>query len=150
MLLLLESEFMALIFIVIYIGAIAVLFLFVIMMLNVKSINSTKDIAKYFPISNFIGLFVLIVISSCIFKTFPENSYNHSFLANFYLNWIDKIDAFVDIHLVGQVMYTHYILQFLVAGFVLLIAIIGASALTLNFKPNVSSKMQQTFKQVSR
>lgn len=150
LLLLLESEFMALIFIVIYIGAIAVLFLFVVMMLNIKLTNSTKDIMKYFPISNFIGLFILIALSSSIFKMFPDNSYINSFLTNMYVNWLDKIDSFVDIQLIGQVMYTHYILQFLIAGFILLIAIIGASTLTLNFSQKTDSKLQKTFKQVSR
>ena len=150
LLLLLESEFMALIFIVIYIGAIAVLFLFVVMMLNIKLTNSTKDIVKYFPISNFIGLFILIALSSSIFKMFPNNSYINSFLTNMYVNWLDKIDSFVDIQLIGQVMYTHYVLQFLIAGFILLIAIIGASTLTLNFSQKIDSKLQKTFKQVSR
>lgn len=150
LLMLLESEFMALIFVVIYIGAIAVLFLFVVMMLNVKLTNSTKDIFKYFPISNFIGFFLLLIIISCTLKTFPNNNYTDSFLTNFYVNWVDKIDSFIDIQLLGQVLYTHYILQFLVAGFVLLIAIIGAATLTLNFNQRVDSKNQKTFKQVSR
>lgn len=150
LLLLLECEFMALIFIVIYVGAIAVLFLFVVMMLNIKLTNSTKDIVKYFPISNFIGLFILLAIASCSFKMFPENSYTNSFLTNYYINWLDKIDSFIDIHIIGQILYTHYILQFLIAGFLLLIAIIGASALTLNYTQKTESKLQKTFKQVSR
>lgn len=61
-LILLESEFMAFIFIVIYIGAIAVLFLFVVMLLNIKIVDSIKDVLKYFPISNFIGFFILLEI----------------------------------------------------------------------------------------
>ena len=144
LLLLLESEFMALIFVVIYIGAIAVLFLFVVMMLNVKLTNSTKDIIKYFPISNFIGFFFLTIM-------FPKSSYsNNTFLINFYINWNDKIDAFTDIQLLGHILYTHYIFQFLIAGFILLIAIIGASTLTLSSSFLFDSKNQKTFKQVSR
>ena len=151
LLLLFESEFMALIFVVIYIGAIAVLFLFVVMMLNVKLTNSTKDIIKYFPISNFIGFFFLTIITYYAFKMFPENSYsNNKFLINFYINWNDKIDAYTDIGLLGHILYTHYIFQFLIAGFILLIAILGASTLTLSSSFLIDSKNQKTFKQVSR
>ena len=150
LLLLLESEFMALIFIVIYIGAIAVLFLFVVMMLNVKLTNSTKDVVKYFPISNFIGFFILMAISSCVMKMFPNNSYINSFLTNTYVNWLDKTDSLIDIQLLGQMSYTHYVLQFLIAGFILLIAILGASTLTLNYSQRIESKSQKIFKQVSR
>ena len=150
LLLLLESEFMALIFIVIYIGAIAVLFLFVVMMLNVKLTNSTKDVVKYFPISNFIGSFILMAISSCVMKMFPNNSYINSFLTNTYVNWLDKTDSLIDIQLLGQMSYTHYVLQFLIAGFILLIAILGASTLTLNYSQRIESKSQKIFKQVSR
>ena len=60
LLFLLEIEFLALIFVIIYVGAISVLFLFVILMLNLKITNATKDFFKYFPLLNFIGLIFLI------------------------------------------------------------------------------------------
>ena len=87
LLFLLESEFMSLIFIVIYVGAIAVLFLFVIMMLNIKVTNSVKDLLKYFPIGNFLGFVFLIEILLIIFESFNTNPYKNNFLFNFYTNW---------------------------------------------------------------
>ena len=110
------------IFVIFFIGAFVVLFLFVsLMMLNIKLTNLTKDIMKYFPISNFIGLFMFIALSSSIFKMFPNNSYIQSFLTNVYANWLDKTDFFFYIQLIGQTVHTHYILLFLISGFILLI-----------------------------
>jgi NADH-quinone oxidoreductase subunit J len=149
LLVLLESEFMALIFVVIYIGAIAVLFLFVVMMLNIKIINPTKDIFKYFPISNFIGVFLLAEIFYSTFNNFQKNSYSDSLLTNMYTNWFDKLDSIIDINMLGQIIYTHYVVQFLIAGFVLIIAILGATTMTLGHH-SVNFKKQDTFKQVSR
>lgn len=149
LLILLESEFMALIFIVIYIGAIAVLFLFVVMMLNLKIIDSIKDVFKYFPISNFIGFFILFEVLVSFYNNFKLNPYSESFLYNSYINWFDKIDSISDIKSIGQIVYTHYVVQFLIAGLILLIAVLGAVVLTLD-QNVVNFKSQDTFKQTSR
>ena len=149
LLLLLECEFMALIFIIIYIGAIAVLFLFVIMMLNIKITDSIKDIVKYFPINNFICTLFLFIVLSVIFLNFIANSYNNSLLYHLYTNWLENVDFLMDIQIIGHLIYTDFILQFLIAGFILLIAIIGSSVLTLNYS-NINYKLQYVFKQVSK
>lgn len=149
LLFILESEFMALIFIVIYVGAIAVLFLFVIMMLNIKVSNSIKDVLKYFPIGNFLGFVFLVEILLIIFENYQNNSYNQSFLFNFNINWFDRIDSISDIESLGQILYTFYVFQFLIAGIILLIAVIGSVILTLTYK-KVNIKIQDTFKQISR
>ena len=149
LLFLLESEFISLIFIVIYVGAIAVLFLFVIMMLNIKVINSTKDLLKYFPIGNFLGFVFFIEILLVIFESFNTNPYKNNFLFNFYTNWFDKIDCISDIEALGQILYTYYVPQFLIAGIILLISVIGSVILTLNNK-NIKVKKQETFRQISR
>lgn len=83
----LECEYISLIFIIIYVGAIAVLFLFVVMMLDVKTINMSKDFLKYFPFGSFIGTIFLVKILlsvSSLFEAF--NPYNVSFLSNFYVD----------------------------------------------------------------
>jgi len=149
LLFLLESEFMALIFIIIYVGAISVLFLFVIIMLNIKITSSIKDILKYFPIGNFLGLVFLIEILFIIFDNFKTNYYTDSFLFNFNINWFYKLDYITDLKALGQILYTHYVLQFLVAGAILLIAVIGAVILTLSPR-KIYVKTQDTFRQVSR
>ena len=149
LLFLLECEFLALVFIVIYVGAIAVLFLFVVMLLNIKIVDSIKDVLKYFPISNFIGFFILLEILIFFINYFKFNPYFESFLFNVHINWLDKIDSVSDIQSIGQIIYTYYVLQFLIAGFILLISILGAVILTLSYN-KVNLKKQDSFKQTSR
>jgi len=87
LLFLLECEYISLIFIIIYVGAIAVLFLFVVMMLDVKTVYSTKDFLKYFPFGSFVGIVFLIEILLSVPSIFEEfNPYNISFLFNFYVD----------------------------------------------------------------
>ena len=87
LLFLLECEYISLIFIIIYVGAIAVLFLFVVMMLDVKTVYSTKDLLKYFPFGSFIGTIFLIEILCSVPSIFEAlNPYDISFLLNFYVD----------------------------------------------------------------
>ena len=153
LLFLLECEFLSLLFIVIYVGAIAVLFLFVIMMLDVKILGGSKDFFKYIPIGSFIGGIFLFEISLIIHQTFENGAYfNTQFgidSVNFHNNYYLDIDFFTDIMSIGQLMYTYYIVQFLAAGFILLLAVIGAVVLTMNNKSQ-NTKKQIFFKQISR
>ena len=153
LLFLLECEFLSLLFIVIYVGAIAVLFLFVIMMLDVKILGGSKDFFKYIPIGSFIGGIFLFEISLIIHQTFENGAYfNTQFgidSVNYYNNYYFDIDFFTDIMSIGQLMYTYYIVQFLAAGFILLLAVIGAVVLTMNNKSQTTKK-QIFFKQISR
>ena len=149
LLFLLECEFLSLMFIVIYVGAIAVLFLFVVMMLDIKNSNSFKQNLKYFPFGLFLGGIFLFEIFTLILKIFKTNPYKTSELKNFYINWFDKIDKFMEIELVGQIVYTEYVLQFLIAGNILLLATLAAVVLTVNTEVK-SSKSQIFFKQLSR
>ena len=153
LLFLLECEFLSLLFIVVYVGAIAVLFLFVVMMLDVKILESPKDLFKYVPAGSFIGGIFLIEISLVIGGTFNNNPYNHtkigSQLSNQRSNLYCKLDFFTDIEVLGQILYSYYIVQFLVAGFILLLAVIGAVVLTMN-NNSQNTKKQIFFKQISR
>nr|QYC61878.1 NADH dehydrogenase subunit 6 [Stephanopyxis turris] len=149
LLFLLEFEFMGLIFIVIYVGAIAVLFLFIIMMLDIKFNSSKGESLKYFPIGNFLGVVFFFEIFLVISKNYHSNEYRNSFLYNFYTNWFDKTDSISDIKALGQILYTIYLPQFLMAGIVLLIAVIGSVILTLTTS-KIQTQKQNTFKQVSR
>ena len=84
---LLECEYISLIFIIIYVGAIAVLFLFVVMMLDVKTVYLAKDSLKYFPFGSFIGIIFLIEILLIVPSTFESiNPYDVSFLWNYYFD----------------------------------------------------------------
>ena len=150
LLFLLEIEFIALIFIIIYVGAIAVLFLFVVMMLDIKTINLTKDSLKYFPFGSFVGIVFLVEILLVLFKTFQNSPYIlGQFIFNDYTNWFEKIDTLTDLQIIGQILYTQYVLQFLIAGFILLLSVIGAVILTIKTTTK-QEKTQSIFKQLSR
>jgi NADH-quinone oxidoreductase subunit J len=150
LLFLLKCEFLSLIFILIYVGAIAILFLFVVMMLDLKMSNKKETTLKYFPFGFIIGTVFLTEIVLVIGETFKSNPYKDSVLSNFYINWFDKIDVFTEIQAIGQVVYTQYVLQFLVAGNVLLLATLAAVVLTMNMESKKNYKTQVIFKQLSR
>jgi len=149
LLFLLKCEFLALMFIIIYVGAIAVLFLFVVMMLDIKTISSKKDTLKYFPFGALIGSVFLTEILLVIQETFQANPYGTTFLHNAHFNWYERLDSFTELHAIGQVVYTEYVLQFLIAGNVLLLATVAAVVLTLNTSEE-SDKKQIIFRQLSR
>jgi len=66
-------------------------------------------------------------------------------LLNFNINWFYKLDYITDLEALGQILYTHYVFQFLIVGMILLIALIGAVTLTFNYVIT-----QNSFRQVSR
>jgi NADH-quinone oxidoreductase subunit J len=150
LLLLLESEFMALIFVIIYIGAISVLFLFVILMLDLKNHNSFKKFYDYMPSINLLVLIFLFSFFVIIFDSFAKNYYINNFLFNFNTNWFYKIECMTDLNALGQILYTHYVVEFLILGMILLLAVIGAVSLTFNGNKKNSIFTQKTFRQVSR
>lgn len=142
-LLYLGAEFIALIFIIIYVGAIAVLFLFIVMMLDIK-INRTKsNVMQYVPFGIlFASLFILefyLSIDNLILNVpFKNNN----------VSWYLLIDNLTNIELLGQVLYQEYIICFLLCGILLLIAMLGAIVLTLNFKSQKTNEI--TTKQLAR
>ena len=149
LLLLLKCEFLALMFIIIYVGAIAVLFLFVVMMLDLKITSYKKDILKYFPFGSLIGGLFLTEILFIVNETFQLNPYSNFFLENTYFSWYTRLENFTEIQSIGQVVYTQYVLQFLIAGNVLLLATIAAVVLTITTNANTEKK-QIIYKQLSR
>jgi len=147
---LLECEYISLIFIIIYVGAIAVLFLFVVMMLDVKTVYLAKDSLKYFPFGSFIGIVFLIETLFIVPSTFELiNPYDTSFLLNYYFDWFNKLDYFTEVMSIGHLLYTDYIIQFLLSGNILLLATIGPVTLVL-IRSTKTTKKQVTFKQLSR
>ena len=147
---LLECEYISLIFIIIYVGAIAVLFLFVVMMLDIKTIYLAKDSLKYFPFGSFLGIVFLIEILTVVPSTFESiNPYGANFLSNYYSDWFNKLDYFTEIVSIGHLLYTDYVIQFLLSGNILLLATIGPVTLVLVRSTEIT-KTQVTFKQLSR
>lgn len=146
LLFLLEVEFISLIFIVVYVGAIAVLFLFVVMMLDIKITDLNKNFLKYFPIGSFLGFAFLVEILLILTEILEKNPY--SFESNLYISWINKIDYLTNIETLGQVIYTSLFPYFLIAGIILLVAMLGAVVLTLTFSKSYQN--QSISKQTSR
>ena len=147
---LLECEYISLIFIIIYVGAIAVLFLFVVMMLDIKTVHLAKDSLKYFPFGSFLGIVFLLEILIVVPGTFESiNPYNEGFLSNNYSDWFNKLDYFTEIVSIGHLLYTDYVIQFLLSGNILLLATIGPVTLVL-VRCAETTKTQVTFKQLSR
>lgn len=146
---LLECELLALLFVIIYVGAIAVLFLFVVMMLESKTKDLSKKHTDYIPIGIFFGGVLLMPLAYKIHQTFDLNEYNNTFFVITYHNWFDLIETIPDVKVYGQVLYTYFVLQFLVAGLILLLALVGVVHMTNN--PNQKQKMNQSiFKQIAR
>jgi NADH-quinone oxidoreductase subunit J len=142
----LEIEFISLMLVLVYIGAIAVLFLFVVMMLDIKVAEYKRDsLILYLPMAVFLGVIFLSEILLAVHTTFSANE-----LLTFscYVNWINLLDSLSDLEVLGQVLYTYYFLYFLFAGIILLVAMIGAIVLTL--RPPKEVRNQVVFKQVLR
>jgi NADH-quinone oxidoreductase subunit J len=143
---LLELEFLPLILIVIYVGAISVLFLFIVMMLDIKFVEKKQKnmasvlIGVFFAI--FFCLIVFINLKNTIFFNF------NSAYTNF--NWINFIDKLINLNSIGQYLYLDFVVHFLVVGLILLVAIIGAVVLTLQLNNLQVNKSQHLFKQVAR
>lgn len=148
-LMMLECEFLALMLIIIYVGAVAILFIFVLMMLETKLKNLNKNIFLYFPFGVFINIIFCLEITNSISNSFSYNPYTNNFLYNTYCSWYGKIDYLTDIEVFGNILYTQYVLQFLVVGFILFLALIGVVFLTSNPNKNYN-KTQVVFYQLSR
>ncbi|QXE46229.1 NADH dehydrogenase subunit 6 (mitochondrion) [Nitzschia inconspicua] len=130
LLFLFENEFLALFFLIIYLGAIAILFLFVVMMLDIKY-RELQMSRLYFPVGVLIGATVLIEVYGAFLKVFSKNT-NLCFKEhNSYINWYDNLDALPDVYVFGQIFYTQYVLQILIAGLILYLAVIAVAFLTV-------------------
>jgi NADH-quinone oxidoreductase subunit J len=147
LLILLEAEFMAMIFIVVYVGAIAVLFLFVVMMLNIKISEVIDEIYQYLPVGGLIGIIFLLEVFIIVDNDFVPLLSDGN-MPSAYVDWSGQIDNVTNLSSLGQVLYTHYALAFLMAGIILLVAMIGAIVLTMQIRTTV--RRQHIFQQVSR
>ena len=142
----LECEFLALIFVVVYVGGIAVLFLFAVMMLNSKKINLSRNSMKYLSPGLLMGLSLLVpMFYEASFHSYNENQ-KAGLCNNF--SWYELIDIIFDIEIYGQVLYLYFVLQLLVAGLILLLVIIGIVYFT-NIYDNKQIVHQSVFKQLS-
>jgi NADH-quinone oxidoreductase subunit J len=122
------AEFLAMILVVVYVGAVAVLFLFVVMMLDVDFAELKQGFLQYLPVGMLVGLILLVELVTVVgvWAVAPQ-----TVLTTPTPGGLSNTAA------IGEVLYTQYVYLFQAAGFVLLTAMIGAIVLTLQHKPNV-------------
>lgn len=140
---LLGAEFLAMILVVVYVGAVAVLFLFVVMMLDVDFVELRQGFLQYLPVGAVIGVVLMAELMTVVgaWVIAPEISASTSAP-------IPPPDQISNVKAIGLLLYTKYIYFFQISGLVLLVAMIGAIVLTLRHKEGV--KRQNIAGQVAR
>ncbi|QFS82185.1 NADH-quinone oxidoreductase subunit J [Roseivivax sp. THAF40] len=138
---LLGAEFVAMLLIIVYVGAVAVLFLFVVMMLDIDFSALKAEMAKYMPLALLIGIVILMqfVLAFGAWETAPEVAEN--------LAQAIPVDRH-NTEALGMILYDQYFLLFQLAGLILLVAMIGAIVLTLRHRSDV--KRQDVLAQIYR
>ncbi|MGA9573104.1 MAG: NADH-quinone oxidoreductase subunit J [Lysobacterales bacterium] len=131
--LLLEAEFLAIILIVVYVGAVMVLFLFVVMMLDINLVPLKEGFSRYLPVAVLVAVAMAVELLMVMWSrgrfgadAFPIPQPNPAGYSN--------------TRELGELLYTNYLLPFEVAGVVLLVAIIAAVALTLRTRPGIRTQ----------
>ena len=137
LLVLIGAEFLAMLLVVVYVGAVAVLFLFVVMMLDVDFVELKQGFLAYLPFAVLVGIafFAEIILASVAADAEAPRPR-------------PSPGAESNAEAIGQVMYTEYLLLFQLAGIILLVAMIGAIVLTLRHRPG--TKRQDIGEQTSR
>ncbi|WP_136441452.1 NADH-quinone oxidoreductase subunit J [Pacificoceanicola onchidii] len=141
MFVLMGAEFVAMLLIIVYVGAVAVLFLFVVMMLDIDFAELKAEMAQYMPLALLIGL-VLLMQLAMAFGVWEASEMAASQMAN---------PTPADVHntaALGLILYDKYFLLFQLAGLILLVAMIGAIVLTLRHRSDV--KRQDIVSQILR
>jgi NADH-quinone oxidoreductase subunit J len=141
--LMLGAEFLALILVVVYVGAVAVLFLFVVMMLDVDFVELKQGFLQYLPVGGLIGLVLLVELAFVLTTWIAAPN-----ATTFARSPVEAVGAATNTEALGRVLYTEYVFFFQVAGMILLLAMIGAIVLTLRVREGV--KRQNVAAQVGR
>ena len=133
------AEFLALIMLIVYVGAVAVLFLFVVMMLdlNFEELNKKTKFIR----TGIVTVSILIIEMLVLFFYYPEEQ-------SFIINQDNNTNGLTNTEIIGSKIYTEHFYHFQIAGLILLVAMIGAIVLTLRHRDNV--RRQDIPLQVSR
>lgn len=140
---LMGAEFLAMILVIVYVGAVAVLFMFVVMMLDINFVEMREGFIQYLPVGLLVGFILLVEILMIVgaWVISPEIAANATAPA-------PAPEARENTAALGDLIYTNYIYLFQAAGMILLVAMIGAIVLTLRTRPGV--KKQRIADQVGR
>lgn len=140
----LGAEFLAMILVIVYVGAVAVLFLFVVMMLDIDFASLRKGMLKHAPVGAVVGL-VLLAEFIWMFTTWSPHATAVDLAG---MPPIPDPTVITNTHALGQILYTQYVYLFQISGLILLVAMIGAITLTLRSRPGV--RKQSISAQVNR
>jgi NADH-quinone oxidoreductase subunit J len=135
------AEFLAMILVIVYVGAVAVLFLFVVMMLDINFAQLREGTQRYWPIGVTVGLLLLVELGVALagWQLAPDSAK---------LRFAPMAADVQNTAQLGRILYTDYILIFQAAGLVLLVAMVGAIVLTLRDRPR--SRRQDIGRQIAR
>jgi NADH-quinone oxidoreductase subunit J len=138
---LMGAEFLAMILIVVYVGAVAVMFMFVVMMLDINFAELRQGFLRYLPVGGLVGLVLLIELLVILggWTLSPDAPSRVAAPAP---------DGLTNTQALGQLLYTRYLYLFQAAGMILLVAMVGAIVLTLRRRPDV--RRQDISQQTSR
>ena len=140
---LMGAEFLAMILVIVYVGAVAVLFLFVVMMLDINFVELRSGFAQYLPVGALVGLIFLaeLLVVGSGWVVIPQAE-------SVAAAPIPPIDQVTNTEAIGRLIYTKYVYLFQAAGLVLLVAMVGAIVLTLRSRAGV--RKQRIGDQVAR
>ena len=129
---LMGAEFLAMVLVIVYVGAVAVLFLFVVMMLDINFVELRRGVLQYLPIGALIGILLLVELLVVLggWVVIPQAASNAAAP-------IPPLDQVTNTQAIGRIIYTDYFYLFQAAGLILLVAMIGAIVLTLRKRPGV-------------
>ncbi len=140
---LLGAEFVAMLLIIVYVGAVAVLFLFVVMMLDVDFAELRGEMARYMPLALLMGVIILMQLAMAL-GVWEYSDRAESLRAAV----TPALDEVHNTAALGMLIYDDYILQFQLAGLILLVAMVGAIVLTLRHRTDI--KRQDILAQMYR
>ena len=135
-----NAEFLAMVVLIVYIGAVAVLFLFVIMMLDINITKLRQTFLNYLPIGLFVGFIILLELFYVVSQSrldFAQTSFIDNNISSQILD---------NTKIIGNILYTDYFLLFQISGIILLVAMIGAIFLTIRKREGI--KKQNIYKQI--
>jgi NADH-quinone oxidoreductase subunit J len=140
---LMGAEFIAMILVIVYVGAVAVLFLFVVMMLDIDFVEFKQGFMRYLPIGAVIGAILLVELLLVVgtWATAPQ-------VAEMIAAPTPPISDISNTEAIGRILYTKYVYFFQAAGLILLVAMVGAIVLTLHHRVGV--KRQSIAEQIAR
>ncbi|MRX50588.1 NADH-quinone oxidoreductase subunit J [Paracoccus sp. S-4012] len=138
---LLGAEFVAMLLVIVYVGAVAVLFLFVVMMLDIDFARLKAEFARYLPLALVMGLVILTMLALAYGAWEPAGAAAE-------MRQVPIAGNTLNTHALGMVLYDRYLLAFQLAGLILLVAMIGAILLTMRHRRDI--KRQDVLQQMWR